>query len=36
VQIYRGRYGGNGLDAERLVPIIEQAFAVLASGFNGS
>jgi AcrR family transcriptional regulator len=36
VQIYRGRYGGNGLDAERLVPIIEQAFAVLASGFSGS
>jgi hypothetical protein len=36
VQIYRSRYGGTGLETERLVPIIEQAFAVLASGFSGS
>lgn len=28
-QIYRGRYPGRGLDTARLLPIIEQAFAVL-------
>jgi AcrR family transcriptional regulator len=28
-QIYRGRYPGRGLDTSRLLPIIEQAFAVL-------
>jgi hypothetical protein len=31
-QIYRGRYPGRGLDTERLLPIIEQAFAVLLDG----
>jgi AcrR family transcriptional regulator len=30
-QIYRGRYPGRGLDTARLLPIIEQAFAVLLS-----
>jgi AcrR family transcriptional regulator len=29
-QIYRSRYPGRGLDTTRLLPIIEQAFAVLA------
>jgi len=29
VQIYRGRYPGRGLDIARLLPIVEQAFAVL-------
>jgi hypothetical protein len=29
VQIYRGRYPGRGLDTTRLLPIVEQAFAVL-------
>jgi AcrR family transcriptional regulator len=28
-QVYRGRYPGRGLDTVRLLPIIEQAFAVL-------
>jgi AcrR family transcriptional regulator len=28
-QIYRGRYPGRGLETARLLPIIEQAFAVL-------
>jgi AcrR family transcriptional regulator len=28
-QIYRGRYPGRGLDTTRLLPIIEQAYAVL-------
>jgi hypothetical protein len=28
-QVYRGRYPGPGLDTQRLLPIIEQAFAVL-------
>jgi AcrR family transcriptional regulator len=28
-QIYRGRYPGRGLDTARLLPIVEQAFAVL-------
>ncbi|HEX4833061.1 MAG TPA: TetR family transcriptional regulator [Trebonia sp.] len=31
-QLYRGRYGGPGLDAARLLPIVEQAFAVLLDG----
>jgi AcrR family transcriptional regulator len=30
-QIYRGRYPGRGLDTARLLPLIEQAFAVLLS-----
>lgn len=29
VQIYRSRYPGRGIDTARLLPIIEQAFAVL-------
>ena len=29
-QIYRSRYPGRGLDTTRLLPIVEQAFAVLA------
>jgi AcrR family transcriptional regulator len=28
-QLYRGRYPGRGLDTVRLLPIVEQAFAVL-------
>ncbi len=28
-QIYRGRYPGRGLETSRLLPVIEQAFAVL-------
>jgi AcrR family transcriptional regulator len=28
-QLYRGRYQGRGLETERLLPIVEQAFAVL-------
>jgi AcrR family transcriptional regulator len=32
VQIYRGRYPGRGLGTARLLPIIEQAFAVLLDG----
>jgi AcrR family transcriptional regulator len=31
-QLYRGRYPGRGLDTARLLPIIEQAFAVLLDG----
>jgi AcrR family transcriptional regulator len=31
-QIYRGRYPGRGLETARLLPIIEQAFAVLLDG----
>lgn len=31
-QLYRARYAGSGLDAVRLVPIIQQAFDVLARG----
>jgi len=31
-QIYRGRYPGRGLETTRLLPIIEQAFAVLRDG----
>jgi AcrR family transcriptional regulator len=31
-QIYRGRYPGRGLETTRLLPIIEQAFAVLLDG----
>jgi AcrR family transcriptional regulator len=30
-QLYRGRYPGRGLETERLLPIVEQAFAVLLS-----
>jgi AcrR family transcriptional regulator len=29
-QVYRGRYPGRGLDTARLLPIVEQAFGVLA------
>jgi hypothetical protein len=28
-QVYRGRYHGLGLETNRLLPIVEQAFAVL-------
>jgi AcrR family transcriptional regulator len=31
-QIYRARHSGMGLDTLRLVPIVEQAFAVLSAG----
>jgi AcrR family transcriptional regulator len=34
-QIYRSRYPGRGLDTTRLLPIIEQAFAVLAGNSPG-
>jgi len=34
-QIYRSRYPGRGLDTTRLLPIIEQAFAVLAGNPPG-
>jgi AcrR family transcriptional regulator len=34
-QIYRSRYPGRGLDTTRLLPIIEQAFAVLAENPPG-
>lgn len=33
VQVYRGRYPGDALDRERLIPIVEQAFTLLAEGF---
>jgi AcrR family transcriptional regulator len=32
VQLYRRRYPGVGLDSPDLIPIVEQAFAVLAGG----
>jgi len=32
VQLYRSRYPGVGLDSTNLIPIVEQAFAVLAGG----
>jgi AcrR family transcriptional regulator len=35
-QIYRGRYPGRGLDTARLLPIIEQAFAVLLEPARGA
>src|SRR5450756_551609 len=35
-QIYRGRYPGRGLGTARLLPIIEQAFAVLLDGAETS
>jgi AcrR family transcriptional regulator len=35
-QIYRGRYPGRGLDTARLLPIIEQAFAVLLDSSGNS
>jgi AcrR family transcriptional regulator len=35
VQIYRSRYPGTGLESRDLLPIIEQAFAVLAGGCQG-
>ena len=35
-QIYRGRYPGRGLDTARLLPIIEQAFAVLLEPARGT
>jgi AcrR family transcriptional regulator len=34
-QIYRSRYPGRGLDTTRLLPIIEQAFAVLSDSSPG-